>query len=293
MRYYQLQRQSDERSSARTTVRLLESLLRLSEAHAKLMFRDTVTLVDAVVAVHCVSLAAPQSASLLGNRSRFYSLTLHQADPFLSADSTRSASAKDDFSADPAAQYAQVEQHVFRLLHYSAEALAREVALAQQQQPKDSGSIRRDTHDDDDDDDPKAETRGGGGDPVVDPANGAAVESRASDTAGSARHSRGDSACFAQEACDRNWSAAVPVPSPPLSNEADLSAGDDLCVDDFLGSQAAPLGGGAPGALAGEEQRVASKRKWSPDDGTALSVPPVAPLPDHGLSLRDEDEDDW
>ncbi len=66
MRYYQLQRQSDERSSARTTVRLLESLLRLSEAHAKLMCRDEVAAADALEAIHCVALSSAQGVSLLG-----------------------------------------------------------------------------------------------------------------------------------------------------------------------------------------------------------------------------------
>ncbi|MEN2499652.1 MAG: DNA helicase mcm9, partial [Marteilia pararefringens] len=51
LKYYSFQRETDSSSNLRTTVRLLESLIRLSTAHAKLMFRDTVTLDDAVEAI--------------------------------------------------------------------------------------------------------------------------------------------------------------------------------------------------------------------------------------------------
>lgn len=49
--YYQLQRQHVLRDPARTTLRFLESLIRLSQAHAKLMQQHAVLPFDAVVAI--------------------------------------------------------------------------------------------------------------------------------------------------------------------------------------------------------------------------------------------------
>ena len=65
--YYKLQRTAIDRTSARTTVRMLESLVRVAQAHAKLMARGIVTQQDAVVAVS----VAEAASRILSSRVQF------------------------------------------------------------------------------------------------------------------------------------------------------------------------------------------------------------------------------
>jgi len=63
--YYRRQRKTDGSEQARTTVRLLQSCVRIAQGHARLMCREEVSLQDAIVAVLLLESSTASSASLV------------------------------------------------------------------------------------------------------------------------------------------------------------------------------------------------------------------------------------
>ena len=63
-KYYQLQRRCDKANGVRTTLRLLESSIRLSQSHAKLMFHPEVNLADALTAVILIEASLTSTQTL-------------------------------------------------------------------------------------------------------------------------------------------------------------------------------------------------------------------------------------
>ena len=86
--YYQMQRGHDGRNQARTTIRLLESMIRLTEAHARLMFRSTATVVDAVYTITLVECSLRCSA-LAGVPSALHSYFPEDPDAWYQAQESR------------------------------------------------------------------------------------------------------------------------------------------------------------------------------------------------------------
>ncbi|XP_076924852.1 putative DNA helicase MCM9 [Bidens hawaiensis] len=94
-RYYQLQRRSATENAARTTVRMLESLIRLAQAHARLMFRNEVTRLDAITAILCIESSMTTSAIVDSSGNALHS----------------------NFSDDPDQEYAMQEKQILAKLN--------------------------------------------------------------------------------------------------------------------------------------------------------------------------------
>eukprot|EP01119_Soliformovum_irregulare_P014195 TRINITY_DN3873_c0_g2_i1.p1 TRINITY_DN3873_c0_g2~~TRINITY_DN3873_c0_g2_i1.p1 ORF type:complete len:818 (-),score=185.58 TRINITY_DN3873_c0_g2_i1:57-2315(-) len=94
--YYKKQRQADLSNSPRTTIRLLESLIRLTQAHARLMARKYTLVQDAVTAVLLVE-ASMHTSALLGLPNTLHSI----------------------FPEDPIADYRALEFELLKRLNLS------------------------------------------------------------------------------------------------------------------------------------------------------------------------------
>ena len=92
--YYSRMRATADRDASRSTIRMLEALVRLAQAHARLMFQHEVSLVDACHAILLME-GAQNSPDIVGND---FSVL------------------KSEFPTDPMTEYVHFEKHVLAQL---------------------------------------------------------------------------------------------------------------------------------------------------------------------------------
>ena len=117
-RYYQLQRRTGGPKQARINIRLLESLVRLTQAHARLMWRDECLLLDAVMAVMIMEHSALSCGLLAAQRTTVFMWS--------SAMPTTVSALHVEFSQRPEEEYDRWEATILSRLGLSEEADAQQ-----------------------------------------------------------------------------------------------------------------------------------------------------------------------
>ena len=105
-RYYQLQRRAGGPKQARINIRMLESLVRLTQAHARLMYREECRLLDAVMAVMIMEHSALSCGMLAERKTTLSEWVWSSAMP------TTVSALHVDFSARPEEEYDRWEKTI-------------------------------------------------------------------------------------------------------------------------------------------------------------------------------------
>lgn len=123
-RYYTFQRERDTSNSTRTTIRLLESLIRLTLAHAKLMCRNKAYCLDACVAISIIE-ASVQTTGILHGIGKGKNKTVsNQLQPYVfdahgNGGSIVRSALQYDFPVDSDVEYMNEREAILNALQFN------------------------------------------------------------------------------------------------------------------------------------------------------------------------------